>query len=506
MTDSPPTAPAAAPRNGALALAMICIAQLMITLDATVMNVALPSIRDDLGFSAGGLTWVVTSYALAFGGLLLFGGRTGDLFGRRRMFMVGVALFSAASLLGGLAQSEAMLIAARVAQGVGGAIAAPTALALIATTFHGDARARAFGMYAAMAASGGAFGLLLGGMLTDLASWRWALFINVPIGLLVLLLAPRVLDESQGSHSKLDLPGALAVTAGLSSLVYGLSNAATDGWTAASTVAWLVAAVALLVLFIVIELRSAAPLMPLRIFASRDRTGAYLTMLLIAAAMFSIFFFTSQYLQIVHGWSSFETGLGFLPLPLTIMFMSVVVVRRATPRVGVRPFLLAGPVLVGCGLFVLSTLGVDSGYLHLSGGLLLMGVGLGCLVVPLTSTAVAGVAPHETGLASALLNSGQQIGGAIGLAVFGAIAARAAEDRASDLAGSASLSAAQIVSDSFVRGQSAAFTAAIASAALALVVAVTLIRVARPAPQSPRATAAGADCTEETSLVLGTHG
>ena len=205
MTDSSPTA---APRNGALALAVICIAQLMVVLDSTVMNVALPSIRDDLGFSPSGLTWVITSYSLAFGGLLLFGGRTGDQFGRCRMFMVGVAVFAAASLLGGLAQSEAWLIAARVAQGLGGAIAAPTALALIATTFHGDARTRAFGVYAAMAMSGGALGLLVGGMLTDLASWRWALFINVPIGLLVLLLAPRALDESQGSDAKLDLPGA----------------------------------------------------------------------------------------------------------------------------------------------------------------------------------------------------------------------------------------------------------------------------------------------------------
>lgn len=485
MTDSPLTA---APRNGALALAVICIAQLMVVLDATVMNVALPSIRNDLGFSASGLTWVITSYSLAFGGLLLFGGRTGDLFGRRRMFMIGVALFAAASLAGGLAQTEAWLIAARVAQGVGGAIAAPTALALIVTTFQGDARNRAFGVYAAMAASGGALGLLVGGILTDAASWRWALFINVPIGLAVLLLAPRALNESQGSGSKLDLPGALTVTVGMSSLVYGLSNAATDGWTAAITVATLVAAVVLLILFVMIELRSAAPLMPLRIFSSRDRTGAYLIMLLQAAALFAIFFFTSQYQQIVHGWSSFRTGLGFLPMPLVIMFMSIVVVRRVIPRVGVRPFLLMGPLLAGCGLFVLSSLDTGSGYPHLLGGLLLLGLGMGSLFVPLTITAVAGVAPQETGLASALLNSGQQIGGAIGLAVFGTIAARASEDRASDLAGSSSLSAAQIASDSFVHGQSLAFSAAIISTALALVAAITLIRVARPAPQ-PRVTA-----------------
>lgn len=489
----PPTPPTAAPRNGALALAVICIAQLMVVLDATVMNVALPSIQSDLGFSASGLTWVITSYSLAFGGLLLFGGRTGDLFGRRRMFMIGVALFAAASLVGGLAQSEGWLIAARVAQGVGGAIAAPTALALIATTFHGDARTRAFGVYAAMAASGGAFGLLVGGILTDVASWRWALFINVPIGLAVLLLAPRALDESQGAGTKLDLPGALTVTAGMSSLVYGLSNAATGGWIDTITVAALVAAVVLLILFVVIELRADAPLMPLRILASRDRSGAYLIMLLHAAALFAIFFFTSQYQQVVHGWSSFRTGLGFLPMPLTIMVMSIVVMRRVIPRFGVRPFLLAGPLLAGCGLFVLSSLGTGSGYPHLLSGLLLLGLGMGCLFVPLTVTAVAGVAPQETGLASALLNSGQQIGGAIGLAVFGTIATRAAEDRASELAGSTTLSAAQIARDSFVRGQSVAFSAAIVSVALALVVAITLIRVPRPAPQPPRVPAAGAE-------------
>ena len=495
MIDSPPIA---TPRNGALALAVICIAQLMVVLDATVMNVALPSIRNDLGFSASGLTWVITSYSLAFGGLLLFGGRTGDLFGRRRMFMIGVALFAAASLVGGLAQTEAWLIAARVAQGVGGAIAAPTALALIATTFQGDARNRAFGVYAAMAASGGALGLLVGGILTDTASWRWALFINVPIGLAVLILAPRALNESQGSGTKLDLPGAVTVTAGMSALVYGLSNAATEGWADSITIASLVAAIVLLVVFVIIELRSDAPLMPLRIFSSRDRTGAYLIMLLLAAALFAIFFFTSQYQQLVHGWSPFRTGLGFLPMPLVIMFMSVVVMRRVVPRVGVRPFLLAGPLLQGLGLFVLSSLDTGSGYPHLLGGLLLVGLGMGCVFVPLTTTAVAGVAPQETGLASALLNSGQQVGGAIGLAVFGTIAARATENRASDLATSSTLSPTQIARDLFVSGQSAAFSAAVVSSALALVAAITLIRVARPAPQPPRVTAVGGERMGDT--------
>ncbi|MGH3238506.1 MAG: MFS transporter, partial [Streptosporangiaceae bacterium] len=259
------------PRLG-LALTVISTAQLMVVLDATIVNIALPSIRRDLHFSLPGLEWVITAYALTFGGLLLFGGRTGDLFGRRRMFMTGIAIFALASLLGGFATSQAWLITARAAQGVGGAIASPTALALIATTFpEGRARNRAMGVYAAMSGAGGAVGLLAGGILTDLASWRWVLFVNVPIGALVLLLAPRVLAESGTREGKLDLPGALSVTAGMTLLVYGLTNAASHNWGATGTVVPLAAAAALLAAFIAIEARSSQPLMPLRIFANRNR-------------------------------------------------------------------------------------------------------------------------------------------------------------------------------------------------------------------------------------------
>ncbi|MCW2962386.1 MAG: transporter [Thermoleophilia bacterium] len=494
MTDTPSTpAPSSAPRNGGLALAVICIAQLMVVLDATIVNVALPSIREDLGFSASSLTWVITAYSLAFGGLLLFGGRTGDLFGRRRMFMIGVAIFSGASLLGGFAQNEAWLIAARALQGAGGAIAAPTALALIVTTFPaGDARNKAFGVYAAMAASGGALGLLLGGILTDLASWHWTLFINAPIGLLVLWLAPRVLDESQGSGSKLDVPGALTATGGMASLVYGLSNAATHGWDATSTILSLGAAVTLLIAFVLIERRHSAPLMPMRILKDRNRTGSYLIMLFLAGALFATFFFSSQYLQMVHGYSPFRTGAAFLPMPMTIMFMSLVVVRRAIPKIGVRPFLTAGPALAIGAMAVFATLDADSSYLHFLAGLLLLGFGMGCSFVPLTMTAVNGVAGHETGLASALLNTGQQVGGAIGLAVLGTIATHADEDRAAQLAGSgaAGRSPLEVANDIFVHGQGAAFTGAVVIAGLALVVSLALIRVKRPAPAVASAPAA----------------
>jgi EmrB/QacA subfamily drug resistance transporter len=489
MTEAPPSQET---RNGGLALAVICVAQLMVILDATVVNVALPSIRHDLDFSLDNLTWVVTAYSLTFGGLLLFGGRTGDLFGRRRMFMIGIGLFAGASLVGGFANSEAMLIIARAAQGAGGAIAAPTALALLATTFtEPAARARAFGVFAAMGASGGALGLLLGGVLTDYASWRWALFINAPIGAIVLFLTPRVLNESQGSGTKLDLPGAITVTAGMSTLVYGLTKAATDGWGSTVTVATLGIAAALLVAFVIIEASSTHPLMPFRIFSNRNRTGAYLIMLFLAGAMFTTFYFMAQYQQNVHGWSPFRTGLGFLPMPATIMFMSIVVVRRLIPRLGIRPFLTAGPILAIAAMVSMSRLDASSSYWPFLGSLLLLGLGMGCSFVPLTMTAVNAVEAHETGLASALLNTGQQVGGAIGLAAFGTVFAHAAADRASEIGRSAGTTAGQ--ADVFVTGQQHAFQAAIVVAVLALISSLALIRVNKVAPPAPVPAAALAD-------------
>lgn len=485
MTEAPPSH---ATRNGGLALAVICVAQLMVVLDATVVNVALPSIRRDLHFSLDDLTWVVTAYSLAFGGLLLFGGRTGDLFGRRRMFMIGIGVFAAASLVGGFAQSVPMLIIARAAQGAGGAIAAPTALALLATTFtEPAARARAFGVFAAMAASGGALGLLLGGVLTDYASWRWALFINAPIGAIVLVLAPRVLNESQGSGKKLDLPGAISVTAGMSTLVYGLTKAASDGWDSTITIVTLAVAVALLVAFVLIEHVSTHPLMPFRIFADRNRTGAYLIMLFLASGLFTTFYFLAQYLQNVHGWSPFHTGVGFLPMPMTIMFMSIVVVRRLIPTIGVRPFLTVGPILAILAMFSFAHLDASSSYWPFLGSILLLGLGMGCSFVPLTMTAVNGVAPHETGLASALLNTGQQVGGAIGLAAFGTVFAHASATRAGEIGAGARTAAGQ--ADIFVAGQQHAFQAAIVVTVLALIASVALIRVNKVAPPTVAAPA-----------------
>jgi EmrB/QacA subfamily drug resistance transporter len=480
MTDAPASR---ATRNGGLALAVICVAQLMVILDATVVNVALPSIRRDLDFSLGNLTWVVTAYSLAFGGLLLFGGRTGDLFGRRRMFMIGIALFAGASLVGGFANSEEMLIIARAAQGAGGAIAAPTALALLATTFtEPAARARAFGVFAAMGASGGAVGLLLGGVLTDYASWRWALFINAPIGAIVLVLVPRVLNESQGSGTKLDLPGAISVTAGMLTLVYGLTKAARDGWGSTTTLVTFGMAAALLVAFVIIEQDSNHPLMPFRIFANRNRTGAYLIMLFLAGAMFTTFYFMAQFLQNVRGWSPFHTGVAFLPMPVTIMFMSIVVVRWLIPKIGIRPFLTVGPILVIAAMVSFAHLGASSSYWPFLGSILLLGLGMGCSFVPLTMTAVNGVAPHETGLASALLNTGQQVGGAVGLAAFSTVFAHAAAARASEIGRRAGTTVGH--ADVLVAGQQHAFEAAIVVVVLALIASLTLIRVKKVPPPS----------------------
>jgi len=464
-----------------LALAVIGVAQLMVVLDATVVNVALPPIRRDLGFSPTGLEWVINSYSLAFGGLLLFGGRTGDLFGRRRMFMIGIGLFAGASLLGGLATTEAWLIAARALQGVGGAIAAPTALALIATTFtEGTERNRAFGVYAAMAASGGAVGLLIGGVLTDFASWRWALFINVPIGLFVLIAAPRVLGESRGSGKRLDVPGALTATAGMTSLVYGISHAAQHGWGTMGTLIPVTASAVLLALFAVIERHAPAPLLPLSLLSARDRVGAYVVMLCLAAGMFAVFFFTTQYLQIVKGWRPVTTGIGFLPMPVTIMLLSVVAMRRLLPHVGVRLLLVIGPTIAGLGMFVLSQTSAHSPYIALLAGLLLLAFGMGCCFVPLTITAVAGVHQHESGIASALLNTGQQLGGAVGLSLLGTIAAHARVARTQQLAGiDGSRLTAALRDDVFVHGQRSAFYGATGLAAAAVLFSILLIRTAR---------------------------
>ena len=461
-------------RHPALALVVISCAQLMVILDATIVNVALPTIKNALHFSPSNLEWLITAYALTFGGLLLFGGRTGDLYGKRRMFMVGIAVFSLSSLLGGLATDQTWLIITRGLQGIGGAIASPTALSLIAINFaEGPERNRAMGIYSAMSGAGGAIGLLLGGILTSYVSWRWIFFVNVPIGAIGLILAPRVLVESDPGRGRLDTPGAITATAGMLSLVYGLTNASTHSWGATGTVVPLVLAVVLLAGFVAIELRSPEPLMPLSIFKSRNRSGAYLMMMFIGMAVFSMFFFLTQYMQIVHGYSAIRTGLGFLPMSAGIM-VSAISVSRVLTRLGIRIPLIVGPIFALVGLGWLTRLTPGSGYGSVIGPLILLSLGMGQCFVPLTVTAISGVKAHEAGLASALLNTGQQVGGALGLAVLGTVAISSARGYASshhDLGGQALVNAAT------THGYVEAFTVAAALMAGTLLISVLAIRV-----------------------------
>ncbi len=415
-------------RHLGLALVVIATAQLMVVLDATIVNVALPDIQRALGFSGSGLEWVVNAYALTFGGLLLLGGRAGDILGRRRVFIAGIILFSVASLLGGFATTQAWLLTARAVQGVGGAIVAPTALSLVTTTFpEGPPRNRAMGVYAAMSIAGAAVGLIAGGVLTTYLSWRWVFFVNVPIGIAVLLAAPRVLGESARHPGRFDLPGAITGTLGLAALVYGLTSAATtpngvSHWGDTKVVASLTAAVVLLVSFVLIEARSKHALMPLRIFSNRNRSGAYLVMLCIGTAMFGMFFFLTVFVQTVWGYSALRTGIAYLPMVATIMVMAGVS-AQLVPRIGARPLLLAGSAIGAGGMFWLSRISEHSTYASgLLGPIIVTAIGLGMLFMPTTLVALSKVDDKDAGLASSLLNTGQQVGGAIGLALLGTVA------------------------------------------------------------------------------------
>ena len=419
---------APAQRGLGLALVVIAAAQLMVVLDATIVNVALPHIKDALGFSDTGLEWVVNAYALTFGGFLLLGGRAGDILGRRRVFIAGIILFSLASLFGGFATSEGWLLAARAIQGLGGAIVAPTSLSLVATTFpEGPRRNRAFAVVSAMAIGGAAIGLIAGGLLTTYASWRWVLFVNVPIGILVALVAPRVLAESERHTGRFDLPGAITGTGGLTALVYGLSNAATtqngvSHWADTKVIVSLAAAVVLLGAFLVIESRSKHPLLPLRIFRNRDRSGANLILLCIGTALFGLFFFLTLFVQTVWGYSALKTGIAYLPMVGVIMAMAGVS-AALVPRIGARPILIAGTILSAGGMFWLSRISADSTYAgSLLGPMLVTGAGLGSLFMPLFLVALAKVDERDAGVASSLVNTGQQVGGSIGLALLGTIA------------------------------------------------------------------------------------
>jgi EmrB/QacA subfamily drug resistance transporter len=492
-----PSTGSAQPRRLGLALAVIATAQLMITLDLTIVTVALPHIQQALGFSGSNLEWVVNAYAVAFGGLLLLGGRSGDLLGRRRIFIAGLLVFVAASLLGGLATDQAWLITARAVQGAGAAMAAPTALSLIAVIFpEGPPRNRAVAVYAAMAILGTVIGLLAGGLLVTYASWRWVFFVNVPIGLVVAALATRVLSATGRRAGRFDLPGAITATAGVAALVYGLSNAATtpDGvshWADAKVVASLGAAAVLLAAFAVIEARSKYALLPVRVLRSRDRSGAYLISLCTGTALLGMFFFLTLFVQDVWGYSALKTGVAYLPF-VPVILAGTVVAQQGVSRIGARPLLIAGAAIAAGGMVWLSRITEHSTFVGgMLGPELILGAGLGLLFVPRTVVGLYRVSDSDTGVASSLVNVGQQVGGSIGLAVLGTVAwsavasslrsqaAAAARAGLHATGARAAAAQAQMYHHALATGFSRGYLVSAAFLALAVIIALAMIRISR---------------------------
>jgi EmrB/QacA subfamily drug resistance transporter len=418
----------------ALVLLIIAGAQLMVVLDGTIVNIALPSMGRYFNKSQTDMTWALNAYTLAFGGMLLLGGRSGDILGRRRMFMVGLGLFTVGSFAAGVAGDFSFLLIGRVVQGLGGAIAAPTALSLIANEFEeGPARTRAFGVYAAVSGAGAALGLLLGGILTNYFTWRWVLFVNVPIGIVLITAAFFYIHQSERLQGRFDFVGALLSVGGLVSVVYGFIHVANTSWGNAQTYLVFGAAVVLLVGFVLYELHGTDdPLMPMRIFDNRSRVGAYTVMLVVGAAMFGMFYFVTFFTQGVLGYSALKTGFAFLPVALGIGITSQVV-ARLLPKLGPKPILIFGTALLTASLLWLSTVNADSSYAgKLLPGMLALSIAMGCNFVPLTVTAVSKVKNTDAGLASALLNVGQQVGGAIGLSVMATVFASSAKSWATD--------------------------------------------------------------------------
>jgi EmrB/QacA subfamily drug resistance transporter len=460
----------------------------MIILDLTVVNIALPSIAQGLHFSEPNLSWVLNAYTLTFGGLLLLGGRAGDILGRRRVFIAGIVLFTVASLAGGLATSAAWLLAARAAQGVGGAIASPAVLALIAASFsEGRERTRALSIYTAVAMGGGSLGLVLGGVITEWVSWRWVLFINVPIGIVVALTAPRFLPESERQPGRFDLVGALTSTAGMTALVYGFIQAASNGWSDWKGVAAFAAAVVLLGAFLLNESRARQPITPLRLFADRGRSGSYITRLLLVAGMFGMFYFLTQFVQEVLGFSPLVAGISFLPMTAALFGVS-----RLSPRLlarfGAKPLMVAGLLPAVAGMAWLSRIAPGTGYVAgVLGPMLLLGIGMGVAFVPLTMASLAGVRPQDSGAASSMVNVTQQVGGSLGLAIL--VTAFSTSVR--------NAGPAQAHQQVIVHGMSTAFTLSAVFYVLALVIVLLVIRDrAREIEEVPAAVAERVEIAE----------
>jgi EmrB/QacA subfamily drug resistance transporter len=464
----------AAERRKWLALALLATTQFVIVLDAAIVNVAIPSIGADLHFSPENLTWIPNAYALTFGGFLLLGGRMADLLGRRRLFMVGLVLFSFASLLGGLSTSEAQLIAARALQGLGAALLAPSALSMVTNTFtEGAERNKALGVWGAVSGSGGAAGVLLGGILTEYLGWEWVLWVNVPIGVLAAFLAPRLLEESrkEGDTKTFDALGAVTVTAGLSLLVYALVDTVSSGWGSSKTLGLLAISFALLAVFVATELRSRAPLMPFRIFRLRTLTGANVAGLLTGASLFAMFFFLSRYMQQVLGYSALKAGLSYLPLALFII-VSAGAASVLVTRLGFKPVLLAGFGLVTVALLWFAQVPVDGSYVSdLLGPMILAAIGLGFVFVPVTIAAVSNISKDDSGLASGLINTSQQVGGALGLAVLGTIASTRTENLITAAKG-----APAAIPNAITEGFQLAFLTGAGFAVLGIILTLVLVR------------------------------
>lgn len=458
--------------NKTKVLVLLALAQFIVVLDSSIVNIALPKINSDLHFSAANLQWVVTAYTLAFGGFLLFGGRAADLFGRRRQFMYGALAFTLASLIAGLSQSSGMLIAMRAVQGLAAAFMSPAALSIVVNTFkEGPERNKALGVWGGVAAGGAAAGLLFGGILTEYLGWRWDFFVNVPIGLMVAFLAPRIIPESKADleHQHLDLPGAILVTSGLMILVYGLVKAPEYGWMDGKSLGLLGGAVLLLIAFVINELRSKQPLMPLSIFKIRNLTAANLVQLPITAGMFSMFFFLSLYVQTILHYSPVKSGLAFLPVAIMIGVSSALV-SRLIAKVGYKAPMVIAPLFITAGLLIFSRVRVDGNYLHdVLPGLIVLALGLGFSFVSITIAATSGVNKHQSGLASGILNTSQQIGGALGLAILSGIFASSVKDAATHGANAA---AAQVAGyhDAF-------FVAAFFTLAASIIAAIGVVHV-----------------------------
>jgi EmrB/QacA subfamily drug resistance transporter len=485
------------PRRGngrpGLALAIMLGAQLMIILDATVVNIALPHIESGLHFSATSLSWVMNGYTLTFGGLLLLGGRAGDILGRRRMFLAGIVIFTLASLAGGLATSSGMLLAARAVQGVGGALASPAVLALVISAFpEGKERTRALAIYAGVVTGGSSLGLVLGGLITEWLSWRWVLFINIPIGIAVVVLTPLFVAETPRLPGRFDLTGAVTSTVGVALLVYGFIRAASDGWGNHIALAAFAVAIVLLAAFLLTETRAPQPITPLRLFADASRSGSFAARLLLVAGMFGMFFFLTQFLQDVLGFSPLRSGVAFLPMTIALFAVSRAV-PRLIPRFGPKRLMILGMIPVIIGMAWLSRVSPATSYwTGVFEPMALFGVGMGVVFVPLTSVSLMGVRPEDSGAASSMVNVMQQVGGSLGLAVLVAVYGTASRNvLAHPVAG---LSAAAFHNRVLAHGMSVAFGLATIFDVVVLVLIVALLRGRPPAvaPASVPAAAVGA--------------